>query len=454
MGLGLIMFYSTACNDKQVNKFRVAMIEIPQRINPDDTDVNYAFYVIRQLYEPIFIFNSFNTPISGVLESWESNDNHQTYKFCLKKNIHFSNGKPLTVSILKDNIQYFDNKNFFKKRISSLKINGDCLDISFNEPYALFISDLMSYKMAIVDPDTRASNIVVGISPYYVAEMNDKYIHLSTNYPLKYKNVYIVKWEPNKGDNLWNYDDINLIPGRYLNESETSKYMDEYNINLLKTYVLIINNPDPNIRKYLFNCIDYSGLRKLLYPSRKDFIDIGGVLPEGLPGAIESPVEQKCPDEPLKQRKSVKLLTFFSDSIKDLQNYMSTSLKKTNIDVEVLPIRPNELIDIMRSDEKKYDMTIVGLDAFYSLSMSFFEHFMPGKSMWTTVQNLDLEKNIENYYKAENVDLQTNFLKQANKSLIDNYQVIPLFQENRTFYFSKKVKKVTFFMGIPNIKDL
>lgn len=447
-----VLIFSLSCSKGK--EYHVAMPALPEKIDPIDADLNYALYIIKQLYEPLFVFSSTSQAHSNILQDWSSFDDHTKYFFQLKKGITFSNERVLSPDILKENLEYFSQKGLIKKSISAISIKDDHLDVVFKESYPEFTYDLTSYKTAIVDPDTRNSNVVVGISPYRVVEITPKMIHLTTDKKLNFRDIYLHKWSPEDNLPLWSFDDINMISSRYI-PADIGAHMKKYDVNVLATVVLLINHGDPVVRKYLFNCIDYSKLRSILYPNKESFRDVGGILPVGLMGAVESHVEQKCSMKPLQKKVEIYMPTFFMERVDDLRTFFHDSLEGLNIKVLVDPVDVNDITQIYRSKDKKYDLSIIGMDAQYALS--YFDYFLDGTSMWVRVENPTLENIIKKYYLSSNDDEKNELIQEANRELVKNYQTLPLFQIERPFYFSKKVDSMVsdqLFFGIPKISEL
>jgi hypothetical protein len=303
---------------------------------------------------------------------------------------------------------------------------------------------------------TRHAKIVVGISPYQVVEINPKVVHLHSDQKLSFKDIYFHSWNPSVGTSLKEYDDINPISERYVT-ADIKKHFNEYKITMLKTAVMIINEPDDTIRNYLFNCINYRRLREILYPENVSFIDVGGVLPHGMPGASEEVLIQNCPTQPLSNYVVIKMPTFFDDCIKELQFLLDNSLLPLNIKVEVTPINGNDLVDILRMKDKKYGLTIIGLDVPNPQPLAFFKYFLPGEIMITNIRNPNLEQVISKYLKTSDENSKRELAEKADRMILNNHQVLPLFQVNKSLFFSRKVELIMtdqLQLGIPDISKL
>ena len=61
----------------------------------------------------------------------------------------------------------------------------------------------------------------------------------------------------------------------------------------------------------------------------------------------------------------------------------------------------------------------------------------------TNVVNTELIEKMQKYLEADALERKKELSTSANRSLIDNYQMIPLYQENRKFYFSDDIHNIS-----------
>lgn len=413
ISIACFILLASSCNNGS-HEYHSALGDVPARIDPADSHINYALHIIKQLNEPLFIYNTANRPVSNMLDRWSSSPDGRMYELCIKSNVEFSNGSLLTTAILEQNIMYFQRKGYLRKSVDRLERTDKCVNISYEVSYPQFISDMMSYKTSIVDPATRGQNVVVGISPYYVADINPKYIHLRSKKDVRFRDVYFHYWRPAEGWPLYKYDDINLIFERDI-PGNIEKYLNRYDITMLKTEDVIINHPSKEVRRYLFNCINADVIRRIVHPEKVSFAEIGSIVPLGLPGAVEGRVTQTCPVKPMAKRADVRMLTFYEDSLREFQDYFDGVFKNLNIQVRVEGIDANELVGVMSSKDKDYDLTIVGLDAEQPDSGAMFGFFVHGENQWTRVENSLVEFFINEYYESASDVERADFITSGSR---------------------------------------
>jgi MarR-like DNA-binding transcriptional regulator SgrR of sgrS sRNA len=428
--------------------FSILMQELPDRINPYDAGIDYKLYVLKQLFEPLFVYKSDYTYHSNLLSSWSSKDNHQVYDLCLKPDVRFSNNNKLTIVALKANLLRLQKKGILSKNIYSLETSNSCLSVKFNEPYIRFPFDLSSYMSSVVDPDTAEKNIVVGVSEYYVKKITPKVIQLSTNNKtLTYSEVLFYKWaednnETNSLYKLDEIDDFNQLPIEFV--PEKVKELNVYEVPALSTVVMLINTKDKKVREIVYNCLDYKELRRIFTPKRDDFSDVGGLLPSGIIGAIQQPISQKCNFEKLNKRINLRYIEAMRPkSIPVLQQYVDEKLLKYNIKVNVEYKDINALAEVLLSDKKEYDLTIVGMNSYIPDPYGYYQCFYGDHLLMTNVSNAELIDSMQKYVAADTLERKKEFSMKANRSLLSNYQFIPLYQESRRFYFANDIKNVS-----------
>lgn len=447
IALIMLLLFSFSCSHRE-RSFSILSQEIPTRINPYDSHINYKLYILKQLFEPLFIYGSSGNYTSNILSSWNASEEHRIYTLCLKDGITFSNGKTLTVGDLKKNLLRLEQNKLIKKTIIALSTLDSCMVVRFNDQYIRFPADLSSYTAAIIDPDTEDNNIVIGISDYVVKSITPDIIHLSTqNKDLTYSDIYFYKLAPHYEEGkapyrIENIDDFNQLPVEYL--PDFIRQFNKYEAPILLTLIAIINVKDRDVRNIIFNCLNYDELRHVFTPKRNSFKNIGGILPVGVLGAIETPPDQKCSFQPLKQRVNLTYIEALRpESIGPLQKYVDSRLLRYNIKLNIVKKDINELADMLFSEDKPYDFTIIGMDASSPDPFSFLQYFFDKDILVTKVTSDDLAPLMNEYLATDNAENKKELARKANQVLTDNFQVIPLYQDERLFYFPSGVRNIT-----------
>jgi MarR-like DNA-binding transcriptional regulator SgrR of sgrS sRNA len=455
----IILVATTGCG-KGHSSFSILMQELPQRIDPYDSPINYKLYVLKQLFEPLFMYSSSGNYSSNLLSSWQASRGHTFYELCIKDGLKYSNGKNFTVKELKLNLLRLQSKGMINVPIRNMSENNMCLIIEFEHPYKRFPSDMSSYSTSMVDPETENNDIKVGISDYRVESITPDRIHLHTsNKRLTYSDILFYKWREKQKDTQYNVEDIddfNQLPVEYLPDIILS--FNKYEAPILVTLIALINSKNQHVREILYNCLNFDELRRIFTPKRSSFRDIGGLLPLGVLGATETPPVQHCDFLPLK--KPVTLNYFEAlrpNSVEDLQRYMDKQLTKYNIKVNVINIEINELANALLSKDKPFDFTVIGMDAPTPDPYSFFQYFFDKRVMITNIDNPKIRELMDIYLSTDNIEEKRTLVEMANQALLDNFQIIPLYQDERIFYFPKRIKNITsdpIFLNFMKISEL
>lgn len=444
----------SACNSR--NEFRVALGDVPPRIDPADSHINFHLYVIKQLHEPLFSSSAMGKPSSRILDRWSASADAREYTFCLKPELKYSSSKRVTQEDLWENFKFFSEHGYLGRPIKAHRFEDGCLAVAFDAPYPRLTWDLMSFKTSVADPSTRGERVVVGISPYRVVEMGDKIIRLRAERGVRYRDISFHYWRPGDEALFSGFDDINMVVANDI-PADIDEYMNRYDLPLLKIYGVLINSANSELRNYLFNCLDIDVLRGMIDGKKKAFRDVGGALPLGMPGAIAGRVAQSCPQKPLPRRMKAKMVTFYEDCVPKMQEYLNKRLGPLGIDAEVVSVDSNEMSYYLWSAEKPYDMAIVGIDSPLPEPISFFANFLPGESGVTTVRNKTLESIVQGYSDFAPDAQREDQMLRANAAVIEAHQVLPLYQADSPLYYSKRVSHVSadqFLIGIPKIEEL
>nr|HPQ81987.1 hypothetical protein [bacterium] len=429
---------------------------VPPNIDPADSHINFRLYVIKQLHEPLFSSSAIGKPKSRILDSWFASPDGAEYTFCLKPSLAYSNGKAVTNEDLWENFRLFDERGYLARKIAGHRAEGGCLAISFDAPYPRLTWDLMSYKTSIADPATRGERVVVGISPYRVTEIGERIIRLRAESGVRYREISFHYWRPGDEALFRGFDDINMVVANDI-PADIDEYMNRYDLAMMKIYGMVINSANPELRSYLFNCLDIDKLRGMTDRKKKAFRDVGGVLPLGMPGAVAGRVKQECPAAPMKRRTKAKMVTFYEDCADEMREYLTARLGPLGIDAEVKVVDSNEMSYYLWSKEKPYDMAIIGIDSPLPEPISFFSNFLPGESALTNVRNRTLEKIAGEYSDAAPDAQREEQMRRANMAVIEAHQVLPLYQADSPLFYSKRVSHVgadQFLIGIPKIEEL
>ncbi len=439
------------------NVFRAAMTFYPAVLDPLDANANYKLYILKQLHEPLFYKKTKYTYGSNILKEWSVSNDFKRFSFCVREGVKFSNEKEVTASDVIANLQRAFERRVLTNGIHKKAISGRCVIIEYQNPYHSLLGELSSYEAAIADPETFNSRVVIGISPYHVESFDEQSIVLKSNDNVRYRTVIFEKWSPGLGKPLHDYDDITFV-AQDNKDVNLSDKMNAYNVLIMKNYIILLNTPDIEARKVFYNCADVDKLRTLFFPRKEVYRDVGGVLPVGISGAIGGRIEQVCPARKYEGKTEITLITLYADKIRELKQYFDKFSRTTGLSVTVKHVDMYEFEKHLRSPEKNYGSVLLGVDAVLSDPMYIFNMFMrDNNATCTTIENDRYEAIIAAAMREMDVDKKETLFRSANKALLDNYQLIPLFQVESEILISKRIKNISsddLMLGYIDIKNI
>lgn len=183
-GLYLLLFILqivSACN--RDSAVYVGIENLPAGLDPvRHTDI-YEVQIFSQIYETLFVLKyDYRTVEANLVDNWEISEDHLNYRFGLKPDIRFHNGKQLTAADVLYSIRRYQNlkANWLLSDIiyQTNMIDSLTVEIVLKRPYALLLYALCSpYVLAVQTPRTignyRDLNPdLVGTGPFYSENVN------------------------------------------------------------------------------------------------------------------------------------------------------------------------------------------------------------------------------------------------------------------------------------------
>ncbi len=160
----------------------VGIENIPAGLDPVTHNDIYEVQIFSQIYETLFVLkDDYRTVEANLVDNWEISENHLNYRFGLKPNIRFHNGKRLTADDVIYSVRRYQNfkANWILNEIiyQTNMIDSLTFEILLKRPYALLLYALCSpYVLAIQTPkiigNYRDLNPeLVGTGPFYLADV-------------------------------------------------------------------------------------------------------------------------------------------------------------------------------------------------------------------------------------------------------------------------------------------
>ncbi|MCK4935539.1 MAG: hypothetical protein KAR84_01690 [Elusimicrobiales bacterium] len=438
----LVLLFTSCHNSEKKDQLHVFLNSLPEQVSTKKTSEGAGYYIIKQTHEPLFRRGDGQYYTSKILKSWNRNTEYTRFTFCPDTSKCFNKSHFFTLDFFKEYINETTkryNKNF------TLNRRGECFDIKFDKSNAGYLSFLAQYGSAPTIKKNK--NMEEGLGHFSVAEISNNKILLKRKKSIRngYNSIVFYEsssWDKSKFQNKESVD-FNAIGSHdyplWLKQSEN--HISFENIQL-QSLILLINHPDKEIRKTLYNCMDVEKLRQAFFPGRKQFFDIKTILPVGIRGGKSGRPMQTCSvlRKNHKTEKPIVFLNYKENNKKQLENFAEDFLKKTGIKIKIIQVTQKEFFKALNSSRKPYNLMIVKFGAVFSEYASFFYFFINkyGYYNYSSLEMLPLYKKL---FKANTEDKATIALQMLDE-IKKEFLALPLYQGIKTFYYPKKIKNL------------
>jgi ABC-type transport system substrate-binding protein len=167
-----------------MKELRVALTDVPDRLNPYESNTLHIHTVVWPIYEPLFDIGEDTHLRPRLTESWTTSADGLTYVFRLRKGVTFQpSGVEFTARAVVDNLQQVTRRTSFRERIlfdlidlSGVKEEDTYtvrIQLKYPKPELLFLA-----LMTRSNPDRRP---LEGTGPFYLDSANDHEFVLAKN---------------------------------------------------------------------------------------------------------------------------------------------------------------------------------------------------------------------------------------------------------------------------------
>lgn len=436
------------------DSWEVLLKDIPVRITTADAGLNMSFYVLKQTHEPVLRTDDGENYYSKILSRWGRDLTSRNFILCPDTSLEFAPGKKFTIDLFLTQISSA-TKGFFPD--STITSDGSCVRVGFSKPMHRYLDFLTLYEHA---PTIRKDDLMeIGLGEYLPISVQPETIVLRRKHEVAsgYNSITIHKYtgpnDPNldnRGISDFNRMQISTIPEWVKREYA---YMDS---PTLQTVVLIVNHPDKEIRKIVYNCMDVDSLRRAFYPTWKEFGDVQNVLPVGVPGAVPGKPTQHC-DKAMRKTlsKPLVLINFGVNNDKQMAAFMADFKRRTGLGISVQRLKDTDIQRTLYQSPRKYDLAIVAMGAMRPDHTAFFDYLVREdgyydfklKELGKLYARLQLE--------GDTVERNVLGVKMAEMVATDHV-LLPLLQVNRRFYYPREIMNLTAgrgFLEYPEVAD-
>ena len=446
--------FSWGCASKN-QEWVVLSNGLPEKISPELASRSVVYYILRQTHEPLFRLDDGENYSSRLLKKWGKNISDGSFEFCPDTTLKFNEENLFSNELFERYISGVARKYDASAKVTA---NEGCFKVAFAGPRNSFLEFLTQYENA---PSVRVSEAFEqGLGPFRISRLGGGEAVLIRRIPVSsgYNKIILYEyglWKKSGGSDRL-VSDFNRIPPQDVPAWVSKKYSSFNNVTL-KSGNLIINHPDRRIRELIYNCVDVRRFRQAFLPAKKDFYSIKTVFPMGVPGAEPGVAEQTCGQavKPALSGSKFVFANWRDDNFGQLSEFAADFHKRTGVKMEIFNSTPRELMKNLHKAPRPFNAIVMYLDAIRSEQAAFFEVFLksdgyldfPLPQVAKTLKKLDVERDVQRR-DAIGADIAAALQKEA--------VVLPLYQEERVFYYPKDIKNLNVGVGFveyPEVAD-
>lgn len=429
--------------------------EIPPSINTDKGIDTSTYYIVRQTHEPLFRCDDLQNYTSLILKNWYRSADCKRFVFYPDTSLKFNKVERLTEEYFTDFV-----RSITTRYGADFNLTGttDSVTVEFKEPQKKYLYFLTWYENA---PAIRSGNIEYGLGKFYVASYTrDKIVFIRKQQVRDgYNKIVFYNYTGDDDQVLHNrkIQDFNLLSPFQQPEWIKKEYAGIKNPDP-RTIVLLINHPDKETRKKLYNCLNVAQFRKAFVPKRNEFYDVKTVLPVGIPGAKPGLPDQFCQEGKTIWTGGISLINQRDDNQEPLAEYLRGFHQRTGIRIITKAIDYQDLIKIIKNPKRKpysYNMLQIILDTFRPDHKVFFE-YTSGPKSFLDITLPEVEKLFRELLLADGLDSQTKIAENLADKLGQEGMILPLYQTYSTIYYPREIKNIIVGKGFtqyPEVAD-
>jgi hypothetical protein len=433
--------FLAGCGAADRDVWRALVLALPSRISPSEMSIS-GYYIIKQTHEPVFRKDDGYNYSSRILKKWSRSIDYRTYTFCPDTSLTFDTKRIFSFEIFKDHIadvtQKF-NGDFVMTR------EGECLRMEFSAPAIRYLDFLSGYP---VSPSIRVSTMVeAGLGPFMVVSLDGSEVVMRRKHKVRdgFNEIRVIdyKWAPPAVHEPAWISDYNFALGPKELEGLGPEYISFGSMSL-KSYVLLINLRDSELRRVIYNCVDIDALRKAFMPDATDFSYTKTVLPVGVPGGYPGRPAQECRIDRTAASKypPVVFTNWRNDNVSRLELFAADMREKTGLRVKIVNYSAAEMGRRFHDKPKPYGLVIIATapdsDENYRMLASYF-----GKNNLLDFAVPGVAELYAELTKEDDPERQKRLVENIAERLAKNHFLLPLYQTGRRVYYPKTIKNMS-----------
>jgi len=419
----------------------VAMsLTLPERITPREMSIA-GYYVVKQTHEPVFRKEDGFNYTSKLLERWERSLDYRKYYFCPKGGLEFYKGKPFTREMFFSHVRDITAKFNSEAQVRS---EDGCVSVSFGKPARKYLDFLCAFANA---PSVAISPAVeAGLGSFLVEAIGPGGITLNRRKKVSngFNRVELVSYRRGEASAVpsTRVSDYNLALSRDELETLGPEYIHFDNL-AMKSAVLLIDIPDYERRKFVYNCVDIDALRHAFAPNVKKFNYIQTLLPVGVPGALPGRPAQECSAHRVagKGLEPLILANWRTDNYVEMSSFADQFYAKTGVRIKVENYPPEKLAVLLHAKEKPFNMVIImttpDSDDNYRFLASYF-----GKNSLLRHEISGIAGLYDALLKSDGGLRQQELASEIAQKISGSCSLLPIYQSVNTVYYPKGIRNL------------
>lgn len=435
--------------------YRIGLRYIPEKLDPFASQINYDHFVSLQLYYPLFSRTTGGPLESEFLDLTKSrslSSQFDAFSLCLKPNLQFSDDSPITVFDLRRTIVQLHKKQEILPNLKSTNTIGSCLFVNIASPDIHYFDKLTGVASTILSEKSLFDRFPIGLGPYRIINANSDSITLIEN-PGRvrgtFKKIEFLRFPFVSPVEKNQFVDLNHAGQVDIPRTLTSPFK-KIQRPFFKSYAVIINHPNKELRRQMQSCFDRKSFAKLL---NLPLMETPGFLPIGVAGSkleIEQTLivnkDTNC-HFPI-EKPSITFFNYRLELYDKLKEFFSKNSKTLPLNVKVENISLARLIEKAFSSEAY--AAVIGFDSSTSLASSyaeastFFESFFRTERAERIISQPvpGLEQIIVSAIQASSLITKERLYLDGHKILLKSGYVIPLGQLEDDHYYPIGVKSI------------
>jgi hypothetical protein len=427
---------------------------LPSQVHTDQSFVSVVLYILKQTHEPLLRKDDGENYSSRILRKWTRSLDNRDFTFCPDESLRFSAQTEFSVQFLKECLTAIARKY---DDSASLSIHDGCVDVRFARSHPGYMDYLTLYENA---PTIKRNEFIEdGLGPFYIEKIDKNSIILARKTRITHGYNFVVLRQNTKDGamNLGEIADRNLLSESENSGIEPGAYQSFYNTEL-RTGDLIINHPNPEMRRLIYNCTDIDMLRRSFLPATNTFIDVATVFPIGVPGAQRGFPKQDCQaalSKMPKKRDNIIFSNWRTDNNMQMRRFVDAFFKRTGVRIRLVHYPPDEFKKMLHNRPRPYHLTVMHLDAVVPDYKSFLETFFR-KDGYLDFDLPAGAKYFKEMLRTEDSGRKHELAMYTAGELSKEAVALPLYQNVRRFQYPKKIRNIVVgqgFLVYPEVGD-